>query len=399
MSRGRERVRNSRGRGRDSERDEGGRSERGGRASSRRGGRERGGKKRFQYNPRTAEQLDKRANQEGGAREGFIDPKFTEYRVKEGENCIRVLPPTSDIMEHFGFEVWVHWGAGPDGSNYICPQHTPDEDGETSECPICKEADEARADGDKDYADALKAKKRVLYWIIDRDEEREGPQVWGCPWTVDRDLSALAVDERTREVIPLDDPEEGYDVTFKKTGKGRNTKYVGLQIARRPSDLGRDAEEWLDYITDSPLPAVYVLKDYEHIESAFQGGINVRSRMEDDDDPKDKDRGGRDRGDRGGRDRGRRDSRDRDSGRGGRGGRGDKAEADILTEEELLELDWEDLADIVDQRNLDVDSDEFEGDSRMDSFVDAILDANEDADKGDEKDDRGRFDRASRRRR
>ncbi len=391
MSSRRERMESRRSR-RDEE--EGDRSERRSlrgsdrRRSSRGSGGSRRGKKRFEYSPRTAEQLDRRANQEGGSREGFIDRNFTEYKPKDGDNCVRVLPPTWDDAEHFGLEVWVHWGAGPDGSNYICPKHTPDADGNTGDCPICDEADQAKADGDKDYADALKAKKRVLYWVVDRDDERNGPQVWACPWTMDRDLSALAIDERSREVIPLDDPEEGYDVTFKKTGKMRNTKYVGLQIARRSSDLGRDADEWLDFIMENPLNTVYKVQDFDYLEEAFQGGVNIRSRMEEDDD-------GEDRGERRGRSR----DRERDSDRKGRGGRRGRAEADVLDEDELLELDWEQLADIVDERGLDVDPDEFEGDSRMDSFVDAIMEANEEADHDDRDRDRERFRSTSRSRR
>jgi hypothetical protein len=88
-------------------------------------------------------------------------------------------------------------------------------------------------------------------------------------WTIDRDLCALAVDKRTGEVYAIDDPVEGYDVSFERKGTGLKTEYLGLQIARRSSDLGND--DWLDYAEQHPIPDLFLFYDYDHIKDQFSG--------------------------------------------------------------------------------------------------------------------------------
>lgn len=240
------------------------------------------------------------------------------WKPKDGINSIRILPATWPNPEHYGFDLYVHYGVGPDRASYLDLHKMLDKPD-----PISEEHAEALRDGDDKYAKEIEAKRRCGVYLVDRDDEKEGVQFWAMPWTIDADLNKLAVDKRTGETLNIDDPEDGYDVEFEKSGKDRNTKYEAVKIARRSSPLG--SRKWLDWAIDNPLPDQLVYFDYDHIAKAFGGGGgSSRGRDEEREErsDRDSDRDGRSRGrdrddrdsdrerDRPGRERDREDSRD-----------------------------------------------------------------------------------------
>lgn len=234
----------------------------------------------------------------------MLKPGVKVWKPHDGDNRIRLLPPTWKGAKHYGLDVWVHYRVGPDGGSYLCPRKHGD-----GKCPICDERDDIRGDSDADekYVKELEAKRRVLVYLVDREAEREGEQAWFMPQSLDKDIVKVSVDKDTREVLPIDHPEDGFDIIFEKSGSKVNTKYDGVQIARRPSPLGKRV--WLENAMDNPLPDQLKVYDEEHIEQAFYGRgsqRDTRGRDRDRDDDRD-DRRSRDRDDE---PRGR--SRDRD---------------------------------------------------------------------------------------
>jgi hypothetical protein len=256
----------------------------------------------------------------------FVKDDIKTWVPKDGVNILRILPPTWKDPEHYGFDIYVNYGVGADRQAYLDLDKMlgkPD--------PIAEERAKALRDGDEQYAKDLAPKRRCGVWIIDRDAEKEGVQFWAMPWTIDADIAKLTTDKRTGEVLNIDDPENGYDIEFEKVGKGRNTKYEAVAIARRSSPLG--SKKWLEFALDNPIPDQLVYHDYEHIAKTFGGGGSHRGRDNEDDHDSDRssdreERGGRDSGrdDRSrGRDRSRDDEERRDRGgdRGSTRGRGD----------------------------------------------------------------------------
>lgn len=232
---------------------------------------------KFEYRSRTADDLKRRAQQGGTAREGFINQDVKFFIPKAGDNRIRIMPPTwvgpmnPEQADHFGYEVFVHYGIGSDDSSYLCLDKMKKTVGE---CPICAERSKAEAAGDDEYAKTLRPGKRVCVYVVDRDRPNEGVLLWSMPWTIDRDICSRAVDKMTGEVYNVDDPELGYDVSFTKEGTGMTTKYVGIDIARRNSPLSDDpeqAQKWLDYVTAHPIPDQLIHHDAEHIAAVFSG--------------------------------------------------------------------------------------------------------------------------------
>lgn len=222
-------------------------------------------KGKFKYKPRTAEQVQKRADKaSSGGRDGFIKEGVKFFKPSDGDNTIRILPPTWDEADHYGYDVYVHYNIGPDNAAYACLEKM-----KGKSCPICEESRRARADGDEEHEKMYRPTRRVLIYLLDRDKEKEGLKIWPMGVNLDKDLSKLMVDKRTGEIYPIDDPDDGFDIQFTKEGQGLNTKYVGVQIARKSSPL--DHDEALMFADSNSIPDSIQYYDYDHIKLAFTG--------------------------------------------------------------------------------------------------------------------------------
>jgi hypothetical protein len=113
-----------------------------------------------------------------------------------------------------------------------------------------------------------------MCYLINRDSEDDGPVIWPMPYKVSEDIATSMVDGTTGEVLTVDDPEEGFDITFHKEGSGKRTRYSGVAIARQSSSLTRDVDRgnlWIDHIGRYPLPGIVKFFDYDYIKSVFAG--------------------------------------------------------------------------------------------------------------------------------
>lgn len=224
---------------------------------------------RFQYQARTSEDLKKREEQTGGGFIGFLVDAVSRYERKNGENCIRILPPTWQNAKHYGLEIWVHYDVGPQGAAVLCNLRMYGE-----KCASCEASSHADAAGKEDEAKAYRATKRVLVWLLDRKEqesEKTKPLAWAVPWTLDRDVAKLCRDRRTGELYQIDHPDNGYDIFFDYEEKER--KYSGLQLARQPSPVN---EKHLDYIMEHPLPSILIKRTYQEVKSLLEGGSEIQ---------------------------------------------------------------------------------------------------------------------------
>lgn len=383
-SRGREDVRDDdRGRERSRGRDDGERDRGRGRDEGR-------GGSRFQYRERTSAAMERRSQMGNNDFDRIVRDGVKSWSVNDGANRIRILPATWKQRDaddvHFGIDVHVHYGIGPDRQSYLCPAKMKDE-----RCPICEERALALKSGDQEYAKELEARRRVLVYMVDRDDEKTGLQVWAMPQSVDQDLAKLGRDRRTGAVLPIDHPEHGYDIEFDKEGAKKNTKYKGLMIDREASPLGND--RWLEEAERNPLPDILQFYDYDHIAKVFGAG----PAPEDDDDR----RGARDRGDRaadrgddrrgggddrrgGGRSDDRRDaggrSRVRDDDE--RGGGSDGSRRDLPTWSEVHEMSSTELDKMAERECPRLDPTRFKSDEELADAICEELGIRGDADDG-----------------
>ncbi len=229
-------------------------------------------KRSFKYIPRTKEQIDKRARQSGGLKDWFVPEEIKMFVPKEGGkgNIIRILPPTWENAEHYGYDVYIHFGIGAENSAFLCPKKM-----KNKPCPICEELNRAQKEKmPEEYIASLEVTKRVLMYVIDRKNEEDGPLLWSAAWTIDKDIAKRSRDKRTGEYRELDRVDSGHDVIIDREGTGLKTKY-SIEIDREPTPLSDDdrlVEEWLDYITENPIPDILVYRDYDYIKEVFEVG-------------------------------------------------------------------------------------------------------------------------------
>lgn len=316
---------------RDSDRDSD-REERGSRGREERGSRGRG---RPEYQARSPEQWKKR-EERGGDYDRLYSEGIKLLKLKDGNNCIRIIEPTWDNPEHFGYDIYLHYGVGPEKQTYLCPSKMNNEP-----CPICEERARAARSGDEEYAKLLEPRKRVLVYTIDRNNEKEGVMVWAMPKSFDTDLISISQDKRTGEILQIDDPVEGYDIDFERQGSKDRTRYVGLSVARRSSELGND--DWRDFAFENPLPSILNFYPYEHLAAAFGGSASAPTSS------------------KGGRDTEREsNSNDRPS---------SKSRDPEYSWESVHEMTYDELCDLVEDKKLDVIPEDSDSDEDLADWV------------------------------
>ena len=232
----------------------------------------------FKYERRSPQTVEKRASQQGGDFQNFISDAYKTFSPKKGDNWIRILPPTWENADHYGYDVHVHYQVGPDKGAVVCNYKQFNE-----RCPICDARTKAERDNDEELAKDLKPSKRVCVWLIDMKDPDKGALIWPMPWSLDRDISKISKDKRSGETYYIDDPEEGYDLMFDKEGEQITTKYTGVQLARRPSSVDATC---MQYVVTNPLPDTLLLRTYDEVMALYSGGQDTsakpaRNRVED----------------------------------------------------------------------------------------------------------------------
>ena len=236
-------------------------------------------KSKFVYrgSDRTTADMERKASEGTRDYDSVFKTGTSTFTPKEGENCVRILPAPPDQEEpDWDYIIYQHYDVGPDNARYLCLNKM--KDGEA--CPVC---DAQREAADKEESDALRASKGAICWVIDRDNEKAGPQVWSIPFTkVRNEIYTRSKDRKTGHPILVDHPDEGFDIVFNRTGKDKtNTVYSGVEVMRDPSPIHEDIkiqDKWLDYIADNPLPSVLNFYPAEHIEKVLFGKKSAKTK-------------------------------------------------------------------------------------------------------------------------
>ena len=228
--------------------------------------------RKFEYVKRDPSVIRERANQRGGDFDSLYVQGTKLFKPREGKNLVRILPPSWPSAEHYGYEIWCNYNIGVDSQQYLSLSKM-----KNYKDPIAEARKQAEREGNKELADKLAPRKRILFYVIDRNAEEEGPQLWSAPWTVDKDFCNLAFDEDTKEVVMIDHPEEGCDVRFYKEGTGLATKYDSSKMRiLKPSALHEDEavmNKWLEYVQYHPIPDILNFYSYDHIAGVFDGFV------------------------------------------------------------------------------------------------------------------------------
>ncbi len=219
---------------------------------------------KFKYYEPTAEQLNKRANSASGDFDKFIKPEFELFTPEKGENWIRILPATWEGADHWALSIYVHYGLGPDKGSALCPQKM-----KHGTCPVCEYRARMASKLDEEELKELRPSQRFLAWVIDRNNEKEGPKLWAMSVTkVDQVIAKLAFDRNTRELLPITSPDHGYDIYFDRQGEKLRTQYAGFTLASRASSVD---DKWMEFVETTPVPDTLLWRDYDEMSALFEG--------------------------------------------------------------------------------------------------------------------------------
>jgi hypothetical protein len=258
---------------------------------------------KYHGSKRTTEDVDRASKESSSNYDNYTIPGITKYKPREGENRIRVMPPPDfgssaegkemqkEYLDKWGAD-WaiialLHRNVGSDETTYLCRKM------KGKSCIVCDMLDEM----EPEEKDQQRQQKRPFCYVIDRDNEKAGPQFWDMPMGLYRDINLRSKDRRSGAVIYIDDPDEGYDIMFTREGTGKKTKYAGVEIDRDSSplhDSESKMERWLQKISEQPLPDILRFYSPDHIESTMMGASKKRDEDEEDEDvaPKRRRRGG-----------------------------------------------------------------------------------------------------------
>jgi hypothetical protein len=236
--------------------------------------------RKFNYKP-TYEETVKRAERKTSGYASLLkDAKI--FKAAEGDNVVRVLPPSWKDPDHYGYRIWVHNNVGPKDQRYLCLRENPTSP--HKRCPICEELSRLGPRATTEDRQLLSPREAVLYYIVDREKPKEGVQVWMVSPTAEAQIAAQTVDKRRGNVLNIIDPDDGYDLSFMRQGMTKNkTRYLGYKVDRDPSPLSeseRSYNRWLDEISERPLPSLLNFYTPDQIEEELYG----KGKDDDDDD-------------------------------------------------------------------------------------------------------------------
>ena len=148
-------------------------------------------------------------------------------KLSVGNNLRRLLWPKGN-SEEISSEGWVHFGVGEDRklSATCCKTHNA-----YSSCPICslvEHLQKSSNEEDRMLGASLKARKRIYYNVIDRDDRdtnsdsKESVKILACGTSVQKQIIQILCDPDYGDIT---DFNEGRDITIKRTGTSLNTEY------------------------------------------------------------------------------------------------------------------------------------------------------------------------------
>lgn len=221
----------------------------------------------FEYKPYDAKSFDSDFESDFDT---VIKRDFPTFSPSEGSHIMRVMPATWPDAKSYKFTIWVHYSIGTANTQYLCPSKMLG-----NKCPICESQAEMSRRGNTEEAKKLRPARRAVIWLLDRNNEEEGPIVWSMPWEqMGLSLRTISKDRRTGAFIAIDHPYNGYDIGFDISGKPPFLKYTGHGILQPPTPL-HDSPEitelWLDFVVQNPVPETLNYYDYDHLKEVHQG--------------------------------------------------------------------------------------------------------------------------------
>jgi hypothetical protein len=180
------------------------------------------------------------------------------YSPKEGENVLSIIPPPDEVC-FFAKKVHVHRDIGVNNRTFLCLRQM-----YQKPCPVCEKMLKLKREYlHDDRFKLLIPKIRFLYYVVDITSPSSA--IKGVRWFDAPEVFKLETMKLSKcadgSYIDISDPDDGKDVSFVRSGKGKDTRYDDFQL------LDRDPihRAWLEDVLD--FDDVLCAHDYEKISS------------------------------------------------------------------------------------------------------------------------------------
>lgn len=198
---------------------------------------------------------------------GFGQGSGQFFSFKDGRNVVRFLPGLNGQKAFIPF--FKHFVKGAEGGKMYggpCPLKMAKQP-----CVVCAVAAKLSrgSNADRDLAEELGARSRVVANIIDRAAPDAGVQVaeFGTSiYNAVKDIKRSLGDDPTH-------PIEGFDLVVEKTGSGLKTEYKVVPM-RQSTPIHSDARQMTEWLNEAPDLSMQVVLLPEHEQAAkLQGTV------------------------------------------------------------------------------------------------------------------------------
>ena len=203
------------------------------------------------------------------------------FRFQEGENRIRILPPTGDGFD-FGREVYMHFSVGTSGRAFICPMRTVNSDDKSySNCYVCEKSREffkSRKAGDVEKGRALQPRLQVFYNALDMSKAPKlAPILLRTGSTIYLHLlSAYKSEDGPGDFTDL---KTGRVITVTKIGPDEQAKYT-TQVSMQPTDISKLEKQLKEGMTDLDVHVEGQMVGYEDKKNSLEGTLDEAEMLE-----------------------------------------------------------------------------------------------------------------------
>ena len=124
----------------------------------------------------------------------------------------------------------------------------------------------------KKKASKYRARKRILSWVIDRNNETEGPKLWSAPEMRYKDILLLFMGRNGAFIEP--DGDLSYDFSFTTEGQGIGLKYLGMRKDDQKTPLHADpnrVKAWKKFVAERNFEQIMTFYSYDQIKAYMLG--------------------------------------------------------------------------------------------------------------------------------
>lgn len=201
-------------------------------------------------------------SQSFGRRAGYTVSDVDVFKPRDGENCIRIVPPIElHEIKSYSIEAWVHFSVGINNTAFLCRKEM-----QRKRCYICEQATPELWEEDEEKAKSYwPGPPRRLIWICDlKSDEPEKLLLWSCPSTLYKEILGQSRKRDQDIMIDVSDEDSGVPVYFDKHGKGLRTKYSNVQLGEEAIPLDESVLDQRRTFEDA-----IIISEYKEVKQEF----------------------------------------------------------------------------------------------------------------------------------